>query len=189
MTSLAQVKDIVYSDFGEHQPLTVDEWTSVLHLATRWEFDSIRKLAIQKLEGFTISPVDKIVLSRQFNISSPWTLAAYTNVCQRPDTLTVSEARTLGLETAMRIYQLREKLRDGNGRLPSRNRRSCSPHRGNSHPAPENRRVVTRRETVSHQPYGGRTTPTLAKAQSVKAPVRRLSDASRLVAEMFEIEV
>jgi len=164
---------------------TVDEWTSVLHLATRWEFDCIRKLAIHKLEGMTISPVDKIVLARQFNISSPWALSAYTDICQRPDTLTVSEARVLGFETAMRIYQLREKLRGGNGRCPSRNR-SGSPHRGTSglQSAPENRGTVTRRETVSYPPRsGGRATP-----RSVKA-VRRLSDASRLVAEAFNIEV
>jgi hypothetical protein len=182
------------SDFEDHQTCTVDEWTSILHLATRWEFDSIRKLAIQKLKGFTISPVEKIVLSRQFNLDSTWTLPAYTDICQRPDTLTVFEARALGLETTMRIYQLREKLRGGHGRLPSRNRSCGSPPRGTSgsHSAPENRRVVTRRETVSHPPRtgsGGRTTPTLAKTQCVKAPVRRLSDASRLVAEVFEIEV
>jgi hypothetical protein len=137
-----------------------------------------------------MSPIDKIVLSRQFNINSPWTLAAYTDICQRPDTLTVFEARALGLETAMRIYQLREKLRGGNGRLSSRHRSSGSPPRGTlgSLSAPEVKRTVTRRETVSYPPRSG--TPALAlKTQSVKVPVRRLSDASRLVAEAFDIQV
>lgn len=136
-----------------------------------------------------MSPVDKIILSRQFNINTPWTLTAYTDICQRQDTLTVFEARALGLETAMRIYQLREKLRGGHSRLPSRNGNS-SPPRGTTGPssAPEIRRTVTRRETVSHPPQsGGRVTPTLAKTQSVKGPSRRPSNASRLVAEAFDL--
>jgi hypothetical protein len=184
---------IIRSDFGEHKHRTVDEWTSVLHLATRWEFDSIRTLAIQKLEGLNISPVDKVVLSRQFNINSPWTLAAYTDLCQRPETLTFLEARVLGLETAMRIYQLRERLRGGNGRSTSRNR-SGSPPRGvpGLYCSAEHGRTVTRRETVSYPPRSarGRATPSVfATTEGVKAPVRRLSDASRLVAKAFDIEV
>jgi len=193
-TDFERLMSIIYpADFGEHKPRTVEEWTSILHLATRWEFDSIRHLAIHKLEGLTISPVDKIVLSRQFNINTPWTLTAYTDICQRPDTLTVFEARALGLETAMRIYQLREKLRGGNSRLPSRNG-SSSPPRATSgpHSAPEIRRTMTRRETLSHPPRSGtgvvRATPTLAKTQSVKVPARRPLDASRLVAEAFDLE-
>jgi hypothetical protein len=182
--------DFIRSDFGDHKPRTVDEWTSILHLATRWEFDSVRRLAIHKLEGLTISPVDKIMLSRQFNINTPWTLTAYTDICQRPDTLTVFEARALGLETATRIYQLREKLRGGTSRLSSRNNCGTPTRRtSGSHSAPEIRRTVTRRETMSHPPgSGGHTTPVLAKTQSVKAPTRRSSDPSRLVAETFGLE-
>jgi len=191
-TDFERLLSIMYpADFGEHKPRTVEEWTSVLHLATRWEFDSIRHLAIRRLEGLTISPVDKIVLSRQFNINTPWTHTAYTEICQRPETLTVIEARALGLETAMRIYQLREILRGGN-RLPSR-RGSSSPPRATSgsHSAPEIKRTMSRRDTLSHPPRSGsgvRATPTLAKMQSVKAPARRPLDASRLVAEAFDLE-
>jgi hypothetical protein len=193
LITLGASHSIVRSDFGEHKIRTVDEWTSVLHLATRWEFDSIRTLAIQKLEGLTISAVDKVVLARQFNITSPWTLAAYTDLCQRPETLTFLEARALGLETAMRIYQLRETLRGGNGRSTSRNRSGSLP-RGVSglYCSAEHGRTPTRRETVSYPPRSARGRATLsafATGEGVKTPVRRLSDASRLVAKTFDIEV
>ena len=175
--------------FGEYKPRTVDEWTSVLHLATRWEFESIRWVAIRELEKFSIDAVEKIVLSRRFDINSPWALAAYTEVCQRPDTLTVSEARTLGLETAMRIYQLREKMWERSGaKKPS----SFSSQGGSrSKPAinsDNSKRSLSRRQTLSHPSSdGGRTTPTSAKTSSIRAPVRRSSDPSRLVAEAFDL--
>lgn len=180
--------------FGEYKPQTVDEWTSVLHLATRWEFESIRRVAIRELEQFSIDAVDKIVLSRKFEINSPWTLAAYTEVCQRPDTLTFSEARSLGLETTMRIYQLREKMWERSGATKSR-AGSSSPSRGGSGSksgASENdnfRRSLSRRQTLSHPSSGsGRTTPTSIKTPSVRTPIRRSSDPSRLVAEAFDLD-
>jgi len=180
-------------EFGTYKPRTVDEWTSVLHLATRWEFESIRQLAIRELESLSIDPVNKIVLSRQFDISSPWTLAAYTEVCHRSDALTVTEARALGLETAMRIYQLREKLRSGRSIRPPRSG-SGSPPRlppAVSQYASENRRPVARRASLSHPPHNDRIpSPTsLSKTQCVKPPTRKLSDASRLIAEAFDLDL
>lgn len=179
--------------FGEYKPQTVDEWTSVLHLATRWEFESIRRVAIRELEKFSIDAVEKIVLSRRFDINSPWALAAYTEVCRRPDTLTVSEARTLGLETAMRIYQLREKMWERSGAKKSRVD-SNFPSQGGSRSKPalnsdNSKRSLSRRQTLSHPSSdGGRTTPTSAKTSSIRAPVRRSSDPSRLVAEAFDLD-
>lgn len=182
-----------YRVFGAYKPCIVDEWTSVLHLATRWEFESIRQLAIRELEGLNIDPVNKIVLSRQFDISSPWTLAAYTEVCHRSDSLTVSEARALGLETAMRIYQMREKLRSKQGTRIPRSGRGSPPRMppAISQYASENRRPVARRASLSHPPHSDRTLPaptSLSKTQCVKPPIRKLSDASRLIAEAFDLD-
>lgn len=99
------------SAFGVHRAQTLEEWTSILSLATRWEFSDIRSLAIRSLQSLNVSPVDRIVLSRDFDISGRWTLAAYTTLCERPDPLTFSEASKLGLEDSIRVAQLREQLR------------------------------------------------------------------------------
>lgn len=66
-----------------------------------------------------MTPVDKIVLAREYDITGRWVLSAYTALCERPEPLALAEASQLGLETAMRIAQLREHLRAG-GRNSSR---------------------------------------------------------------------
>lgn len=102
--------------YGVYRPQTLDEWTSVLHLATRWEFIDIRALAIRSIQSLDISPVDRIVLARDFDITDRWTLQAYTALCDRSDPLSYHEASRLGLETSVRIAQMREQLRSGTGR-------------------------------------------------------------------------
>ncbi|KAI0944069.1 hypothetical protein AcV7_001989 [Taiwanofungus camphoratus] len=68
-------------------------------------------LAIRELQAIDMSPVEKIVLSREYDISGRRTVIAYAALCERPDPLTIAEASELGLETAMRIAQLHEQLR------------------------------------------------------------------------------
>ncbi|RPD57425.1 hypothetical protein L226DRAFT_554217 [Lentinus tigrinus ALCF2SS1-7] len=108
------------SNYGEWKARNLDEWTSILSLATRWEFNDIRTLAIRQLQTLDgISPVDKVVLGREYEFSGRWVLSAYIALCERSEPLSIPEASRLGLETAMRIAQLREQLRAG-GRKSSR---------------------------------------------------------------------
>ncbi|KAI0785800.1 hypothetical protein C8Q75DRAFT_696685, partial [Abortiporus biennis] len=90
---------------------TLDEWTSILHLATQWEFADIRTLAIRSLQSIDISPVDRILLSREYDIGGRWVLSAYTALCERAEPLTLAEASKLGLETSVRVAQMREQMR------------------------------------------------------------------------------
>ena len=53
------------------------------------------------------------MLSRKYDIAGRWTLAAYAALCQRADALTLEEAGRLGLETTVRIAQLRERVQRG----------------------------------------------------------------------------
>jgi len=78
-------------DFPETK--TVSEWTSILRLATKWVFTSLRELAIQRLFGIT-SPVEKIVLAHTFTIPD-WLPNAYADLCKREAPLTIDEGRDL----------------------------------------------------------------------------------------------
>ena len=60
-----------------------------------------------------MSPIDKIILAQEFDIGGRWLLGAYTALCERAEPLSISEGTRLGLETAMRVAQLREQLRSG----------------------------------------------------------------------------
>jgi len=98
--------------YGESTAKSLPEWTSILDLATRWDFASIRTLAIRSIQSLPdISPVDRVVLSRDYEITGRWTIAAYTALCERVEPLSIEEATPLGLETSIRIAQLRERFR------------------------------------------------------------------------------
>ncbi|KAJ7647890.1 hypothetical protein FB45DRAFT_734421 [Roridomyces roridus] len=88
---------------------TVEEWTSVLSLATRWDFFSLRELAMQYLDQNTAA-VERIALGRRYDIPS-WLTAAYTEVCERKDPLTLAEGRLLGVDDTIRIGQVRHSIR------------------------------------------------------------------------------
>ncbi|KAI0698309.1 hypothetical protein C8T65DRAFT_742883 [Cerioporus squamosus] len=105
------------ANYGAWKACTLEEWTSVLSLATRWEFNDVRDLAIRQLQVLEdISSIDKVVLAREYDINDHWVLSAYTALCERPEPLSIPEAARLGLETSMRIAQLREQLRAGSRR-------------------------------------------------------------------------
>ncbi|KZP17548.1 hypothetical protein FIBSPDRAFT_830317, partial [Athelia psychrophila] len=94
------------TDFRHPTNKTTAQWTSVLHLAAKWGFESIQLLAIDKLTATAI-PVDKIVLGRRYGISD-WLPGAYEAVCTRADSLTVEEGMKLGVEDIIRISAARQ---------------------------------------------------------------------------------
>ncbi|KDQ53598.1 hypothetical protein JAAARDRAFT_197399 [Jaapia argillacea MUCL 33604] len=98
-------------DFTKHTVATVDEWISVLALATKWSFTTLRSLAIRELFPLA-SPVDKIVVGRQYDIPE-WLRDAYVAVCAPPNALTKKEGERLGLDEVIKISQLRQDVRTG----------------------------------------------------------------------------
>jgi hypothetical protein len=165
----------LFSQYGVWKPQTADEWNSILHLATRWEFDDVRALAIREIQRQPLTSVEVVCLSREFDIQSQWTLKAYTQLCERPQALTLQEASALGLQTAVLIAQLRERLRRPLGR------RYSSAGSTNS--------GWNRRQGLSTSPAGLRTGKE-SVAESGRATMsgpraRGLSYSARLVAETF----
>lgn len=94
------------SDFRQPTKKTTDQWSSILHLAEKWGFESITLLAIDNLIVHA-TPIDKIVLGRRHGLTD-WLPAAYEAVCTRFDPLTVEEGMKLGMEDAMKISAARQ---------------------------------------------------------------------------------
>jgi len=90
--------------------MSSEEWASVLKLSTMWEFKNIRTRAIKALENPTLSMdlVDKIVIARNFNVSS-WLVPSLNALVQREKSLNLSEGNRLGLEWALKVAGLRER--------------------------------------------------------------------------------
>ncbi|KDQ58987.1 hypothetical protein JAAARDRAFT_33720 [Jaapia argillacea MUCL 33604] len=94
----------------QFDPVTTPEaWLSVLTLATKWSFDTIRYTAIRELTTI-ISPIDKIVLGRRYDVLE-WLEEAYLTICRRPQALSIEEGEKLGLKEAILISQVRQEVR------------------------------------------------------------------------------
>ena len=100
---------IIYRDF-ETQELTYEQWKSVLHLSTLWDFASLRKLALKSIEPPT--PHDQLVLARTYSVEE-WVLPALTALCSRALPLSLDEARQMDLQDVILVASVREEIRDG----------------------------------------------------------------------------
>ncbi|KAF8068010.1 hypothetical protein FPV67DRAFT_1356536, partial [Lyophyllum atratum] len=96
--------------------LTDDEWASVLKLSTMWKMLDIRRMAINHLTAAPMSladriagldPIERAVLARKYDVAE-WLRAAFFELVRRPERVSVDEARTLGLETAIGLCGTRE---------------------------------------------------------------------------------
>ncbi|KIM86027.1 hypothetical protein PILCRDRAFT_816574 [Piloderma croceum F 1598] len=93
------------AEFGLYAATTVDEWTAILDLAAKWNFRSIKTLAIKQLTPIA-SPIDKIVWGRKHQINE-WLGGAYQSICARADPLTYEEGMRLGMEDVIKISAIR----------------------------------------------------------------------------------
>lgn len=84
-------------------------WASVLYLATKWDFSSIRELAIASFTP-SASDVDKVVLGHRFG-HQEWLLPGYTGLCERDEPLTELEGERLGIKDVVAIAKVREDIR------------------------------------------------------------------------------
>ncbi|KAL1702792.1 hypothetical protein EV121DRAFT_281579 [Schizophyllum commune] len=105
---------IIYpSELGVCDIRTVDEWTSVLRLASTWSVASLRQVAIREIEP-KATPIDKIVLAREFGLGEAWLLPAFVALCRSSEPLEYEDAERLGLRTVLEIVRInREASRSG----------------------------------------------------------------------------
>ncbi|KAF5365925.1 hypothetical protein D9758_006684 [Tetrapyrgos nigripes] len=96
-------------DFLEYEMKTVEEWTSILDLASRWDFSSLCRLAVNNLYTIT-SAADKIYLGHMYEVTE-WLVPAYTELCVRQEPLTLQEGRRLGVDITTSIGQVRHQIR------------------------------------------------------------------------------
>ncbi|KAJ3480829.1 hypothetical protein NLI96_g8082 [Meripilus lineatus] len=90
---------------------TVDEWEAILKLAFEWRFSEIKKLCCRELEKYEIEPVRKIAMYQAHELDKKLLIPAYAALTIRPEPLSFSEGRKLGLETALMLATAREIAR------------------------------------------------------------------------------
>ncbi|KIL60462.1 hypothetical protein M378DRAFT_168063 [Amanita muscaria Koide BX008] len=88
---------------------TTQDWISVLGLASKWGFESLRSRAISKIEQTLDSPIDMVTLGRQYGIPA-FLLPGYAVLCQSTVPLSDEEGLRLGVEDVLKIYRIRHEL-------------------------------------------------------------------------------
>jgi len=103
-------------------PMGSEEWISVLKLSTMWTFGELRQLAIKWLGRLDINPVEKVMLARNYKVER-LLVRGYMELIKRKEGPSVEEAKILGYEAAIRLYEKRERHRGSDSsvsRLPQR---------------------------------------------------------------------
>ena len=95
---------------GGSTDLTVDEWMSVLKLSDMWEFPKMRTKAIDASESEVqkLGAVEMILLAKKYSVSD-WLTKGYDILARRPEHITADERKRLGLDTFVRLAEVREK--------------------------------------------------------------------------------
>ncbi|KAI5890046.1 uncharacterized protein SCHCODRAFT_02335099 [Schizophyllum commune H4-8] len=98
------------SEIGGCDIRSVDEWTSILRIATRLSIPPLYARAIREIES-TATPIDKAVIAREFYLGESWLLPAFTEICEADRWLDYEDAKRLGLRTVVEIGRIREEQR------------------------------------------------------------------------------
>jgi hypothetical protein len=93
----------------EQRDLSYEEWKSVLHLSTRWDFASIRRLALNNIQPLT--PHDRLLLARTYSVDD-WLVPALSELCERRAPLSLDEARQMDIEDVILVATVRENIRN-----------------------------------------------------------------------------
>jgi hypothetical protein len=95
-------------NFEEHV-LSYEQWKSVLHLSTRWGFNSLRKLALKSIDPPT--SFHRLLLARTYNVDH-WALPALSALCERKRPINIKEARQMNMEDVVLVTTVREEVRN-----------------------------------------------------------------------------
>ncbi|KIL57494.1 hypothetical protein M378DRAFT_112837, partial [Amanita muscaria Koide BX008] len=87
---------------GLEEVETTQDWISVLGLASKWGFNSLRSRAISEIEQTLDSPIDMVTLGRQYGIPA-FLLPGYAVLCQSTVPLSDEEGLRLGMEDVLNI--------------------------------------------------------------------------------------
>jgi len=94
-----------------HHPQIAEDYLSVLKLATGFQMETIRKLAMNELGRLPIDPVRKISIWEEYQLDPELLKDAYVTLCLRADPLTMSMAMSLGIKNFTKLTACRDYYR------------------------------------------------------------------------------
>lgn len=107
------------STVGKIDSIPAEQWVLVLDLATRWQFDAVRDVALEQLmsglnhDSHTLA-LQLAAAHQHAHVEYYWRV--FTLLCERGAPLSPEEGEQLGVREAVHISATREKLRGAKGR-------------------------------------------------------------------------
>lgn len=90
----------------------VDDWLSVLKLASLYQIDDVRDLAIARLHASQIDPIRKIAIWDKYHLDPSLLSSSYVALCQRFEPLTLAMTMAIGLKNFTKLAAAREAYRE-----------------------------------------------------------------------------
>jgi hypothetical protein len=99
---------LILRNYNTLEERSFEEWSSILDLSTRWGFASIRELAIRCIKP--PNPLNRLLMARKHAVEQ-WILPALLELCERPEPLSLEEARLMDFEDVLLVGSVRQKAR------------------------------------------------------------------------------
>ncbi|KAF9560992.1 hypothetical protein CPC08DRAFT_635930 [Agrocybe pediades] len=93
------------------KPNTVDSLLSVLRLATSFQMERVRNIAMVQLHELPIDPIRKIAIWDEFHLDPDLLLPAFATLCQRSEPLTLPMTMSLGIRNFTKVAASRDLYR------------------------------------------------------------------------------
>lgn len=81
-----------------------------MRLATQWQFQEIRNLAIRQLERLDLQPIEKIAIYKRYNVNPELLLPSYITICRKERLPSPEEGKILSMETVLKLASAREQM-------------------------------------------------------------------------------
>ncbi|KAJ8481705.1 hypothetical protein ONZ45_g15214 [Pleurotus djamor] len=103
---------VLYPDeLGVEPVRSPEEWISLLKQSHHWQVESLKRVASQHVASLDMSPAERIKLYQDCGLGdSIDLLAAFTQLCQREEAISLLEANLLGMEAYSKVVALREMI-------------------------------------------------------------------------------
>ncbi|CAE6395936.1 unnamed protein product [Rhizoctonia solani] len=88
--------------------------TSALRVATVYDYDSLRQFSISKLERANLSAIQRIKIAQELDVEH-WIEPAFEELANRIQPIQPDEARILGIDSLLRVSNMREQRRARRG--------------------------------------------------------------------------
>ncbi|KAF9478123.1 hypothetical protein BDN70DRAFT_809400 [Pholiota conissans] len=93
------------------KPATIHDLLSILKLATNFQMDAIRHMAMLQVLEIPMDPIRRIAIWDEFHLDSDLLLPSFAALCQRSEPLTLPMTMSLGIRNFTKVAAARDMYR------------------------------------------------------------------------------